>query len=164
MKVIELRNSWSLKSVREGTRPDPKPGPGQVLVKMEAASLNYRDIVLARQGYGRHSGKLPLIVLSDGAGHVVDIGTGVTRVQKGDLVCPLFAQTWFGGELREEHRAHMLGGPLDGVMQEYMCLPEDGVAKAPAHFSAAEAATLPCAALTAWHAESKAVSRRAILF
>lgn len=152
MKVIELRDAWSLENVREGTRPDPKPGARQVLVKMEAASLNFRDLVLVRQGYGRHSGKLPLIVLSDGAGHVVDTGPGVTRVQKGDLVCPLFAQIWFGGPLREEHRAHMLGGPLDGVMQEYMCLSEEGVAKAPAHFSAAEAATLPCAALTAWNA------------
>jgi NADPH:quinone reductase-like Zn-dependent oxidoreductase len=152
MRVIELRDGWSLENVSEGTRPDPKPGPGQVLVKIEAASLNYRDFVLVRRGYGRHSGKLPLIVLSDGAGHVVDTGPGVTRVQKGDLVCPLFAQTWFGGPLRDEHRAHMLGGPLDGVMQEYMCLSEDGVAKAPAYFSAAEAATLPCAALTAGNA------------
>ncbi len=152
MKVMELRGGWLLEHLQPGTRPDPKPGPGQVLVKMEAASINYRDFLMVQRGYGKHSGELPLIPVSDGAGRIVDLGVRVTRVQKGDLVCPLFVQTWFGGELHDEHRAHILGGPLDGVMQEYMCLPEDGVAKAPAHFSAAEAATLPCAALTAWNA------------
>jgi NADPH:quinone reductase-like Zn-dependent oxidoreductase len=83
---------------------------------------------------------------------VSEIGAGVTRVKVGDLVCPAFAQSWFSGALREEHRPGMLGGPLDGVMQEYMLLPEAGVVKAPAQWSAVEAATLPCAALTAWSA------------
>ena len=152
MKVIELRDDWALENVKSGTRPDPKPGRGEILVKMEAASLNYRDFVMVRRGYGRHAGELPLIVLSDGAGRVTETGAGVTRVKTGDLVCPLFAQTWFGGPLHEAHRAHMLAGPLDGVMREYMCLSEEAVVKAPAHFSAAEAATLPCAALTAWSA------------
>jgi NADPH:quinone reductase-like Zn-dependent oxidoreductase len=152
MKVIELRDDWALENVVPGTRPDPKPGAHEVVVKMEAATLNFRDFVMVQHGYGRHSGELPLIVLSDGAGRVIEAGKGVTRVKVGDLVCPLFAQTWFGGPLQEAHRAHMLAGPLDGVMQEYMCLSEEAVAKAPAHFSAAEAATLPCAALTAWHA------------
>ena len=152
MKVIELRDEWALEHVVAGTRPDPKPGAGEVVLKMEAASVNYRDIVLVRQGYGRYSGKLPIIVISDGAGRVIEKGPAVSRVEVGDLVCPLFAQTWFGGPLAEAHRAHMLAGPLDGVMREYMCLSEEAVAKAPAHFSAAEAATLPCAALTAWNA------------
>jgi NADPH:quinone reductase-like Zn-dependent oxidoreductase len=83
---------------------------------------------------------------------VIECGPGVTRVKAGDLVCPLFAQTWFGGPLREAHRAQLLAGPLDGVMREYMCLSQEAVVKAPAHFSAAEAATLPCAAITAWNA------------
>jgi len=152
MKVIELRDDWSLDHVLPGTRPDPKPGRDEIVVRMEAASVNYRDFVMVRRGYGRHSGTLPMIVLSDGAGRVIETGAGVTRVQAGDLVCPLFAQTWFGGPLTQAHRANMLAGPLDGVMREYMCLSEDAVVKAPAHFSAAEAATLPCAALTAWHA------------
>ena len=152
MKVIELRDDWALENVKPGTRPDPKPGAGEVVVKMEAASLNYRDFVMVRHGYGRHSGELPLIVLSDGAGRVVETGAAVTRVKAGDLVCPLFAHTWLGGPLTEAHRAHMLAGPLDGVMREFMCLSQEGVVKAPAHFSAAEAATLPCAALTAWNA------------
>ena len=152
MKVIELREDWSLEHVVPGTRPDPKPGPGEIVVKMEAASVNFRDFVMVRHGYGRHSGTLPLIVLSDGAGRIVETGKDVSRVAVGDLVCPLFVQTWYGGSLTEAHRAHILAGPLDGVMREYMCLSEEAVAKAPAHFSAAEAATLPCAALTAWSA------------
>jgi len=152
MKVIELRDDWALENVKPGTRPDPKPGAGEVVVKMEAASVNYRDSVMVRHGYGRHSGALPLIVLSDGAGRVIETGAGVTRVKSGDLVCPLFAQTWFGGPLREAHRAQLLAGPLDGVMREYMCLSQEALVKAPAHFSAAEAATLPCAAITAWNA------------
>jgi NADPH:quinone reductase-like Zn-dependent oxidoreductase len=152
MKVIELRDDWSLENVKPGTRPDPKPEVGEIVVKMEAASLNYRDLVMVRHGYGRHAGTLPLILLSDGAGRVIETGKGVTRVQVGDLVCPLFAQTWIGGPLTEAHRAHMLAGPLDGVARESMRLSEEAVVKAPAHFSAAEAATLPCAALTAWNA------------
>jgi NADPH:quinone reductase-like Zn-dependent oxidoreductase len=152
MQVMEMRDAWGVDHIKPGTRPDPSPGPGQVLIKMQAASVNYRDLVMTERGYGRHSGELPLIPLSDGAGTVAETGAGVTRVKIGDLVCPAFAQLWVSGVLREEYRPGMLGGPLDGVMQEYMVLPEAGVVKAPAHLSAIEAATLPCAALTAWSA------------
>jgi NADPH:quinone reductase-like Zn-dependent oxidoreductase len=152
MKVMEMRDEWGLEHIKPGIRPERTPAPGEVLVKMAAASVNYRDFVMTRRGYGTHSGQLPLIPLSDGAGTVTEIGAGVTRVQVGDLVCPAFAQTWFGGTMREAHRGGMLGGALDGVMQETMVLPEQGVVKAPRHFSALEAATLPCAALTAWSA------------
>jgi NADPH:quinone reductase-like Zn-dependent oxidoreductase len=152
MKVMEMRDEWGVEHIKPGTRPDPEPGPGEVLVKMAAASLNYRDFVMTRRGYGSHSGQLPLIPISDGAGTVIKTGPGVTRVREGDLVCPAFAQTWFSGTLREEHRSGMLGGPLDGVMQDYMRLPQHGVVKAPRHFTALEAATLPCAAVTAWSA------------
>jgi NADPH:quinone reductase-like Zn-dependent oxidoreductase len=152
MKVMEMRDAWGVDHIKRGTRPDRSPAPGEVLVEMQAASVNYRDLVMTQRGYGRHSGELPLVPLSDGAGIVAQTGAGVTRVKTGDLVCPAFAQSWISGPLREEHRPFMLGGPLDGVMQEYMVLPEGGVVKAPAHFSALEAATLPCAAVTAWSA------------
>lgn len=152
MKVMEIRDDWGLEHIKPGTRPDRAPGPGDVLVKMAAASLNYRDFVMARRGYGKHSGELPLIPLSDGAGVVAELGAGVTRVKKGDLVCPIFAQSWISGPMKEDHRAGMLGGPLDGVMQETMVLSEQGVVRAPSHFTALDAATLPCAALTAWNA------------
>ena len=152
MKVMEMRDEWGVDHIKPGTRPDRSPGPGEVLIKMQAASVNYRDLVMTQRGYGRHSGELPLVPLSDGAGTVAETGAGVTRVKAGDLVCPAFAQLWISGALREEYRPGMLGGPLDGVMQEYMVLPESGVVKAPAHLSAIEAATLPCAAVTAWSA------------
>jgi NADPH:quinone reductase-like Zn-dependent oxidoreductase len=133
-------------------RSDPVVGPGEILVKMEAASVNYRDFVVTQRGYGRRSGDLPLIVLGDGAGTVVKLGPGVMRVAIGDLVCPIFAQNWLSGPMKEEHQEALLGGPLDGVMREFMVLHEQAVVKAPSHYSAIEAATLPCAALTAWHA------------
>jgi NADPH:quinone reductase-like Zn-dependent oxidoreductase len=152
MKVMEMRDDWGVEHIKPGTRPDRMPGPGEILVKMEAASINYRDLIVTQRGYGRHTGELPLIPVSDGAGTVTEIGADVTRVKKGDLVCPTFAQSWISGPMKEEHRTAMLGGPLDGVMQEFMVLPQDGVAKAPKHFTAIEAATLPCAALTAWSA------------
>lgn len=152
MKVMELRGDWDLDHVSLGQRADPVPGPGQVLLKMEAASLNYRDRVIVRRGYGRFSGTLPLILLSDGAGRVIATGPGVTRVVDGDLVCPVVAPGWISGPLRAEHREAMLGGARDGVMSEFLLVAAENVVKAPAHFSALQAATLPCAALTAWNA------------
>jgi len=151
MKAMELRD-WNVDSIALAERPKPSPGPGQALIKMQAASLNFRDTVMAKRGYGRRSGNVPLVLCSDGAGTVEAVGAGVTRVKAGDLVCPAFSQTWRAGTFHEEVWLGTLGGPLDGTMQEYMCLSEQGVVKAPAHMSAAEAATLPCAALTAWNA------------
>jgi NADPH:quinone reductase-like Zn-dependent oxidoreductase len=152
MKVIELKDAWSLEHVTPGTRPEPVAGPGQIIVRMEAAAVNFRDTVMMRRGYGRLSGELPLIVLGDGAGRVVETGAGVTRVKVGDLVCPIFAQSWISGPFKAEHGRSVLGGPRDGVMQELMLLAEDAVVKAPARYSALQAATLPCAAVTAWSA------------
>ncbi len=151
MKAMELRD-WSVDSIVLAERPKPVPGPGQVLIRMAAASLNYRDVVMTKRGYGRRSGSVPLVLVSDGAGIVEAAGAGVSRVKVGDLVCPIFSQTWFSGTFHEAVWLGTLGGPLDGTMQEYMCLSEEGVVKAPAHLSAVEAATLPCAALTAWNA------------
>jgi NADPH:quinone reductase-like Zn-dependent oxidoreductase len=152
MKVMQIQDGWSPDHIRLAERPTPEPGPGEVLLKMEAASLNYRDYVMASGGYGRRGGTLPLVPCSDGAGRVVAVGRGVTRVAVGDLVCPIFSQTWLSGSFREWHWAGTLGGPRDGVMQEYMALSQEGVVRAPRHLDAVQAATLPCAAVTAWHA------------
>lgn len=152
MKVIELRGDWGLDHLVRGERPKPEPGPGQVLIAMKAASLNFRDTVMVERGYGRRSGELPLVPLSDGAGEIVATGDGVSRVKVGDLVCPAFSQTWFSGQIKEEYWPGMLGGPRDGVLQEFMVLDETGVVKAPHGYSALQAATLPCAAITAWSA------------
>src|SRR4051812_38902682 len=152
MRVMEIRDAWGLENLKPGERPEPVPQAGEVLVRIEAASVNYRDLVMAGRGYGRRSGELPLIPVSDGAGTVVAAGPRVTRVAVGDLVCPAFSQTWIDGPLRDDHWTGMLGGPRDGVLQELVLLHEDGVVKAPGHLNALQAAALPCAALTAWNA------------
>jgi NADPH:quinone reductase-like Zn-dependent oxidoreductase len=152
MRVIEL-SRWGLEHVAVAERPaPPAPGPGELLLAMRAATVNYRDFVFARGGYGRESGALPLVVLSDGAGIVTAAGRGVTRAAVGDLVCPIMMPQWPSGPMRDEHRREVLGGTIDGVMAEYMRVREDAIVKAPQDFTAAEAASLPCAALTAWNA------------
>ena len=150
MKVFQIQDDWGFDNLKLAERPDPKAGPGQVVVRMKAASLNYRDLVVPLRGYGSHTGNLPLIPISDGAGEVVECGAGVSRVKVGDRVCPLFSQVWVSGEPTPDRKA--LGGPLDGTMADYMLLCAEGVSKVPDHLSWEEAATLPCAAITAWSA------------
>ena len=101
---MEMRDGWGIEHIVPGTRPDPgPPGLRDVVIRFEAASLNYRDLVMARHGYGR-MGNLPFIPVSDGAGRVIETGAGVTRCKAGDLVCPIFLQGWIGGPLREAYR------------------------------------------------------------
>ena len=152
MKVFQIQDEWSMDNLTLTERPEPKPGLNQVLLQMKAASLNFRDLLVPLRGYGKQTGTLPLIPISDGVGEVVAIGKGVGRVVVGDRVCPTFFQNWIGGPPTEERLSSSLGSPLDGVMSEYMLLHEQGVVKIPDHLSNEEAATLPCAALTAWSA------------
>ena len=152
MKVLQLQDDWSIDNLTLTKRPKPESGTGQVLLQMKAASLNYRDLVVPQRGYGALTGTLPLIPISDGVGEVIAIGEGVRRVVVGDRVCPVMIQSWISGPPTMEKLSSTLGGPLDGVMTEYMVLSEQGVVKTPEHLSNEEAATLPCAALTAWSA------------
>ena len=152
MRVWQIQDDWGYDNLKLAARPEPRPGPGQVLVRMKASSLNYRDLVVPDRGYGSYTGTLPLIPISDGVGEVVETGPGVTRVSAGDRVCPTFFQDWIAGEPDLERLTRSLGGPIDGTMAELMCLPESGVCKVPQHLTDEEAATLPCAALTAWSA------------
>lgn len=152
MRVFQIEGDWGFDNLKRAERPVPVPGRGQVLVAMRMASLNARDLIVPVRGYGRATGELPLIPVSDGVGEVAAVGAGVTRVNVGDRVCPTFFQSWIGGEPTPERLASALGGPLDGVMADYVCLGEDGVVRVPAYLTDAEAATLPCAALTAWSA------------
>ncbi len=152
MRVFQIEGDWGLANLRLASRPQPEPGPGQVLVRMRMAAVNARDLIVPERGYGRATGELPLIPLSDGVGEVVATGPGVTRAKVGDRVCPTFFQNWIAGEPGPAAFASALGGPLDGVMAEYVCLSQEGVVPLPAYLTDAEAATLPCAALTAWSA------------
>lgn len=152
MRVFQIQDDWGFDHLQIASRPDPKPGPGQVLIAMKASSVNYRDLVVPNRGYGSFTGNLPLIPLSDGVGEIVEVGAGVKQFKAGDRVCPGFMQNWPGGEPSLEKVTGTLGGPIDGTMAQFMCLPETGVVKVPAYLSHEEAATLPCAALTAWSA------------
>jgi NADPH:quinone reductase-like Zn-dependent oxidoreductase len=150
MKVIEIPQ-YGIDNLRVAERPDVQPGPGQVLLRMKAATLNYRDLLTVNGGYGG-SYKLPLVPLSDGCGEVIGVGSGVTRVKVGDRVATLFFQNWIGGEPSREGLMSALGGSLDGIWRDTCVLSEQGVSKVPSHLSDAEVAALPCAALTAWRA------------
>jgi len=134
-------------SLKLEERPLPAPGAGEVQVRIRAATLNYRDWLMLHAK--STSGRIPAYVpLSCGAGVVSAVGTGVTRVKEGDRVCPTFFQDWLSGPLANPKQA--LGGLVDGVASEYVCLSQDGVVRTPDMLGDYEAATLPCAALTAW--------------
>jgi NADPH:quinone reductase-like Zn-dependent oxidoreductase len=132
-------------------RPDVAAGSGQILVKMRAGSLNFRDLMVVKGAYGSKT-KTNVIPLSDGAGDVVAVGDGVTRFKVGDRVASSFFQDWIAGSIHGRTMESALGGALDGMLSEYAVLSEHGVIKIPDHLSYQEAACLPCAALTAWHA------------
>ncbi len=152
MKAIEIKTAFGLENLGVVERADPAPGPNQVLVRVCAASLNYRDL-LTVQGLYNPRQSLPLIPCSDGAGEVVAVGSGVTRVNVGDRVASCFAQGWVSGRpIRSKLQTTTLGGPLDGMLTELALLSEEGVTRFPDHLSFEEAATLPCAGLTAWSA------------
>ena len=152
MRVFQIEGDWSFDNLKLAERPEPEPGPGQVLIRMKMAALNARDLIVPLRGYGRATGELPLIPVSDGVGEVVATGSGVTRVAVGDRVCPTYFQNWTAGDPSPDRFASALGGPLDGVMADLVCLSQEGVVRVPDYLSDAEAATLPCAALTAWSA------------
>ena len=151
MRAVEVRGAFGLDNLALVERPDPTPGPGQVLLRVRAASLNYRDL-LTVQGKYNPKQKLPLIPCSDGAGEVLAVGEGVTRVRPGDRVCPIFAQRWISGEPTRDKVRSTLGGPLDGTLAELMVLDQEGMVHVPEHLTDEEAAALPCAAVTAWNA------------
>ncbi|PMR72973.1 zinc-dependent alcohol dehydrogenase family protein [Billgrantia endophytica] len=130
----------------------PRPGPGQVLVRMHAAALNHRDLLVASGRYAL--GKTPenLVPLSDGAGEVVEVGDDVTRVSPGDRVAATFVQQWIAGEYEESYAGSALGGGCHGVLREYAVFDQHGLVELPSHLSFQEGCTLPCAGVTAWNA------------
>ncbi len=149
MKVFEIKDSFGIDALKLSERAEPAPGHGQVVVRVRAVSLNYRDLLTVKHG-GMRNLRLPLVPCSDGAGEVVKIGPGVTRVKSGDRVAGIFMQTWLAGEVDASYGRSALGGSIDGMLAEQVVLHEDGLVHIPEHLSYEEASTLPCAAVTSW--------------
>jgi NADPH:quinone reductase-like Zn-dependent oxidoreductase len=151
MRAYRIHEANGPGSLTRDDRPEPEAGPGRVVVRVRAASLNYRDLLVIKGLYSRNL-PLPMVPLSDGAGEVVEVGPGVTRFQPGDRVAGCFFSDWVDGPLDDRASKSALGGAVDGMLAERVALPESGLVKVPDHLSFEEASTLPCAALTAWHA------------
>ena len=151
MKALVIHTAFGLENLAVVDRPDPAPGPGQVLVRVRAASLNYRDLLLAK---GQYNPKLafPRVLGSDAAGEVAAVGAGVTRWEPGDRVAGCFMPHWDGGPITDAAAKSAPGSDRDGVFAELIVLEEGGVVRVPDHLTFEEAATLPCAAVTAWNA------------
>lgn len=143
--------SFGIDSLEFIERPTPAPGPGEILVAVRAVSFNYRDLMVIKGQYNPKL-RLPRIPCSDGAGEVVAVGEGVTAWKPGDRVCGIFMQNWLDGALTPARARGALGGDVDGMLTDYVVLQQKGVVEIPEHLSFQEAATLPCAAVTAWNA------------
>ena len=149
MRAVEAQD-FSIDSLKLAQSPVPEVRRGEILVKISAASLNYRDLAILVQKYMPNL-KLPYVPASDCCGEVVEVGKDVKRFKEGDRVVPIYTQGWHDGKPTPLQRTtRTLGAPLSGVLQEYVVVPEEEAVAAPANLSDAEAATLPIAALTAW--------------
>ena len=151
MRALQLVDGVGLENLKIVEFPDPKPGPGEVLVRMRAVSLNYRDLLMVNGVYGRQT-PLPLTPFSDGCGVVEAVGEGVSRVAPGDRVSTLFFQKWLSGKPTYETLASSLGIPVPGAGRELAVFNENGVSKVPDFLTDHQVSTLACAALTAWRA------------
>lgn len=151
MKAYEVRQ-FGIENLALVERDEPQAAAREVVVKFHAASLNYRDLMFVKGTY-HPKAKLPAVPFSDGAGEVVATGRDVTRWKIGDRVCPIFTQGWLeGAPTMQKNRTALGGGDWDGVLREYGAFDESGLVKIPESLSFEEAATLPCAAVTAWNA------------
>ncbi len=149
MRAVEAA-AFGLDALRLVERPVPRPGPGEVLLRVRAASLNYRDLVILKGVY-RPDLPLPYVPASDGCGEVVAVGEGVTRFRVGDRAVPTYTQGWIDGLPTPEMRSQRtLGAPLAGLLQDYVVVPAEDAVAAPGHLTDEDVATLPIAALTAW--------------
>lgn len=152
MRAMVFQKTTGVEALTIVERPVPPPGPGQVLVRMGAASLNYRDTLIAKGGYRSRQKQSDLVPLCDGAGTVEAVGDGVTMWTAGDRVTACFFQDWPGGTLTDRAMESDTGRMTDGMLQEYCLFPQRALAATPPHLTDAEASTLTCAGLTAWSA------------
>jgi NADPH:quinone reductase-like Zn-dependent oxidoreductase len=155
MKVWEITDKFGLENLRFSDVREPDPGHGQLKLKVLASSINSRDLYVVEGLYGRAI-KPPVVPMSDCVAEVVELGPGVTRFKKGDRVCPIFFPEWISGEPREEMMRldSALGGSSNGVLADFIVVSEQSAVGIPPYLSDREAATLPCAAVTAWNALS----------
>src|SRR5687767_5051210 len=145
MRVLEAREPFGIDSLVFTSRPDRAPGPHEVVVRLKALSLNYRDHLVI-DGVGRWRPTEPRIPVSDGVGIVVGTGSAVTRFAKGDRIAPIFYPRWINGPPSTEKMEGALGGGgADGVYAEYVVVDEAAAVAVPSHLGDEEAATLPCA-------------------
>jgi NADPH:quinone reductase-like Zn-dependent oxidoreductase len=144
-------SSFGIDSLEFAERPERVPGPGEVKIRIRAVSFNYRDLMMVKGLYNPKM-KLPRIPCSDGAGEVTAVGEGVSAWKPGDRVAGIFMQNWAEGAPTPAKTKGALGGDIDGVLADSVILSEAGLVAIPAHLSFEEAATLPCAAVTAWNA------------
>ncbi|QJD86052.1 zinc-dependent alcohol dehydrogenase family protein [Cohnella herbarum] len=151
MKAYVIQDGFGLNHVVEVDRPIPTPARGEVLIRMKAASLNSRDIGVIT-GFYNPELKAPLIPVSDGVGEIVALGEQAAKFRLGERVSGIFTQSWKTGEATQDNWVSTLGSPLDGMLAEYVVLPEEGLVRVPGYLTDVEAATLPCAGVTAWHA------------
>src|SRR5260370_40416040 len=149
MEAYHIERFGSVDGIVLRSSKDPRPGPKEVLMRVRASSLNYRDLMVLKGG-GRGPRKLGVVPLSDGAGEVTAIGDGVTRVRIGDRIAGCFHPRWFGGPIKPDYLTDRLGANLDGMLPQYAVLSEEALVHLPSHLSFEEAATLPCAAVSAW--------------
>jgi len=149
MKAYELQAREGFDALTLVDRPAQELGPTKVRVRVRAVSLNFRDLGMAR---GARKRSRPVVPVSDGAGEVIAVGEKVNRRKVGDRVAANFFPTWIDGELGETHHANALGGSIDGMLREEVVLDEQAWVTIPEHLSFEEAATLPCAGVTAWNA------------
>src|SRR5271167_623359 len=149
VEAYRIERFGSIDGIALRSSEDPRPGPKEILMRVRASSLNYRDLMVLKGG-GRGPTKLGVVPLSDGAGEIAAVGDGVTRVKLGDRIAGCFHPRWFGGPIRPEYLTDRLGANLDGMLAEYAVLSEEALVHVPSHLSFEEAATLPCAAVTAW--------------
>ncbi len=150
MKAYEI-NEFGIENLTFAERDEPTPNASEVKVKFHAASLNYRDLMMIKGTYNPRL-KMPLVPFSDGAGEVVEIGEAVTKFKIGDRVTPIFMQGWIDGAIDAAKSRTALGGDLDGCLREFGTFDENGLVCIPDNLSYEEGATLPCAAVTAFHA------------
>jgi NADPH:quinone reductase-like Zn-dependent oxidoreductase len=153
MRALQVTEPWGLDQLKVVELPDPTPGPGEVLVRMRAVSLNYRDYLMVGGIYARGASTGGTVTpFSDGCGVVEAVGPGVTRFKVGDRVATLFFQGWISGPPTLEKLSTALGWPIPGAGRELGVFTQEGLSKVPDFLSDQEVATLPCAALTAWRA------------